>query len=401
MIRALFIGALAAAPAALAQAPDPPAPPPTALTFEALVSRARPDPTQLRVEADLAARQRQLAATGGFLREGPTLTAEGGTRRGPLATGTDKVAQVDLPLLLAPSLRTRAQDRLDQAQASLLALARVETRHHLRRAYLDAWLAAVQLDLRQTQVVLTQAWVRVAEARVASGADPAFQADLVQGDLVRLQVEASEAERHARDTWGVLRSLADLPSEPQPLVGPGLPALPGAEGLREAFQQSLIRRAQTDRAATDRAAFELQEALRGARWSLKGSYAAEGDERITRLGVAYRLPRAGELAAQQRGTSSGLRALTREAELAMAQLDTRFDTALARLLRFGDLLPPRRFEAALRAVDLRLQEGKERPSEALLLRRQLLEAENASLQRLHAAHLLAAELDLLTFGATR
>ncbi len=401
MIRALLIGALAAAPAALAQAPAPPSPPPAALTFEALLNLARPDPTQLRVEADLAARQRQLAATGGILREGPTVLAEGGTRRGPLTTGTDRVAQLDLPLLLAPSLRSRAQDRLDQAQDSLLALARAEARHHLRQAYLDAWLAAIQLDLRRSQVALTQAWVRVAEARVASGADPAFQADLVRGDVLRLQGEASDAERHARETWGALRSLADLPPEPQPLAEPGLPALPGAEGLREAFQQSLIRRAQADRASTERASFELQEALRGARWSLKGSYAAEGEERITRLGVAYRLPRAGELAAQTRETSSGLKALARDAETAMTRLDTRFDTALARLLRFGDLQPPMRFDAALRAVDLRLQEGKERPSDALLLRRQLLEAENASLQRLHAAHLLAAELDLLTLGAAR
>jgi hypothetical protein len=52
-------------------------------------------------------------------------------------------------------------------------------------------------------------------------------------------------------------------------------------------------------------------------------------------------------------------------------------------------------------VDLRLQEGKERPSDALLLRRQLLEAQSATLQRLRDAHALVAELDLLTLGDAR
>jgi hypothetical protein len=47
---------------------------------------------------------------------------------------------------------------------------------------------------------------------------------------------------------------------------------------------------------------------------------------------------------------------------------------------------------------MRLSEGKERPSEALPIRRQLLEAQVASLRRLQAAHLLTAELQALTDG---
>ncbi|BDU69981.1 hypothetical protein GETHOR_20820 [Geothrix oryzae] len=397
MIRALLSGALACTLTAQTQGPASTPP----LTWETLLARATSDPSQLRLEADLAARQRQLAATGGLLREGPTLTAETGRRSGPGTTSTDKVAQVDAPLLLAPTLRAGARDTLVRAEGSLPALARAEARHRLRLAYLDAWLAEAQLRLRRSQLNLTETWVRVAQARVDSGSDPAYQADLVRGDLLRLRAELGEAQRRASEAWGALRVLADLPAEPLPLADPGIPALPAPEGLSEAFQHSLVRRAQADRTAADRSAFDLQQALKGSRWSLRGSHASEGEERITRVGVAFRLPRPGELSAQKRETSAGRGALAREAEAAAFQLESRFQTALLRLRAFGGILPPQGFDAALRAVDLRLQEGKERPSDALLLRRQLLEADSASLQRLRDGHALAAELDLLTLGDAR
>ncbi|MFN7958555.1 MAG: hypothetical protein U0P46_09565 [Holophagaceae bacterium] len=397
MIRALLSGALACTLTAQAQGPVPTPP----LTWEALLSKASPDPAQLRLEADLAARQRQLAATGGLLREAPTLTAEAGRRSGPGTSSTDKVAQVDAPLLLAPALRTGTRDTLDRAEGSLLALARAEARHRLRLAYLEAWLAGAQLRLRSSQLELTETWVKVAQARVDSGADPAYQADLVRGDLLRLRTDLGEAQRRASEAWGALRTLADLPPEPQPLADPGHPELPKEEGLDGAFQRSLVRRAQADRHAADRAAFDLQQALKGSRWSLRGSHAAEGEERITRLGVAFRLPRPGELGAQRRETAAGRGALAREAEAASFQLESRFQTALLRLRTFGEVLPLSGFDAALKAVDLRLREGKERPSDALLLRRQLLEADSASLQRLRDGHALAAELDLLTLGDAR
>ena len=397
MIRALLQGILVCAFAAQAQEPVPPPP----LTFDALLARAARDPGLLRLEADLAARQRQLTATGGLLREGPTLTAEGGRRSGPLATGTDRVAQVDAPLLFAPAVRAGAQESLDQATRSLLPLARAEAQHRLRLAYLDAWLAQAQLQLREAQFDLTQTWVKVAQARVDSGSDPTYQADLVRGDLLRLRQEQGEAQRRASETWGVLRALVELPPGLLPLAGPGGPVLPDPAGLAEAFQASLVRQAQQDRTAAERAAFDLQQALRSSRWSLKGSYAAEGDERVTRLGVAFRLPRPGELGAERREEAAGRTALAREAEAAGYLLDARFQTALARLATYQNAPPPQRFEASLQAVDLRLQEGRERPSDALLIRRQLLEAESASLQQLRDAHALAAELALLTLGAAR
>ncbi|MDP1831759.1 MAG: hypothetical protein Q8K67_06850 [Geothrix sp.] len=401
MTRALLPWALACALSVQAQELPTPSPAHEALTYEALLARASSDPVLLRLEADLAARHRQLAATGGILREAPTLTAEAGRRNGPGSTSTDKVAQVDAPLLLAPSVRSGARDSLDRAQGSLLALARAEARHRLRLAYLDAWLAEAQLGLRGSQITLTETWVRVAQARVDSGADPAYQADLVRGDLLRLRMDLGEAQRRASETWAALRALANLPPEPLPLAEPGTPTLPAPEGLSEAFQKSLMRRALADRNAADRTSFELDQALKTSRWSLKGSYASEGDERITRLGVAFRLPRPGEISAQNREKTTGRHALAREAESTAFQLESRFQTAFTRLRTFGDTSAARGFDAALKAVDTRLREGRERPSDALLLRRQLLEAESASFQRLREAHALAAELDLLTLGDAR
>ena len=393
MFRSLFLGTVACALSA--QAPAPP------LTYDALLARAKADPVLLRIEADLAARHRQLAATGGFLKEGPTVLAEGGRRVGPVTTTTDKVAQVDAPLLLAPRIRGEAQRTLDANQRTALALGRAEARHRLRLAYLEAWLAQAQLRLRTGQSETMETWLRVARARVASGSDPAYQAELVRGDLVRQRTELGDALRRSAEAWAALRALADLPPEPLPLADPGPAALPDPAPLPAAFGSSLVRRALADRLATEQAGFRLQQAVQASRWSVRGSYASEGEERITRLGVAFRLPRAGELGALRREQAAGQAALRREGESADLQLASRFDTALARLRAFGEPPEPQGFDAALQAVDLRLQEGKERPSDALLLRRQLLEAQSATLQRLRDAHALIAELDLLTLGDAR
>lgn len=368
------------------------------LTFEALQSRAKPDPTQLRAEADLATLQRELATTGGIFREGPTVAVEAGRRVTSTGNSTDKAAQVDAPLLLAPGVRRNARQVLEASTRTSLALLRVESRQRLRMAYLEAWSTQAQLRVRESQVLATEAWLRVAQARVASGSDPAFQVDLVMGDQYRQRAELGEAHRLASEAWAHLRGLADLPLEPLSLAGPGPAVLPDPATQTEAFEQSLMRRAVVERLAREQSQFELQQALRGARWSLRGSHASEGDETVTRFGIAFRLPRPGEAKALRSEASAVRRALDRERESTILQLESRFQTALARLRTFGAVPLPLAFEGALAAVDLRFREGKERPSDALLLRRQVLEAQIASLQRLRDAHALLAELEVMTLG---
>ena len=368
------------------------------LTFEALQSRAKPDPTQLRAEADLATLQRELATTGGIFREGPTVAVEAGRRVTSAGNSTDKAAQVDAPLLLAPGVRRTARQTLEASTRTSLVLLKAESRQRLRMAYLEAWSTQAQLRVRESQVLATEAWLRVAQARVASGSDPAFQVDLVMGDQYRQRAELGEAHRLASEAWAHLRGLADLPLEPLSLAGPGPAVLPDPATQTEAFEQSLMRRAVVERLAREQSHFELQQALRGARWSLRGSHASEGDETVTRFGIAFRLPRPGEAKALRSEASAVRRALDRERESTILQLESRFQTALARLRTFGAVPLPLAFEGALAAVDLRFREGKERPSDALLLRRQVLEAQIASLQRLRDAHALLAELEVMTLG---
>jgi hypothetical protein len=90
--------------------------------------------------------------------------------------------------------------------------------------------------------------------------------------------------------------------------------------------------------------------------------------------------------------------INRGAEAEAARLATRFETAVLRARRFGPVTPPDAFDDALRAVALRVELGKERPSLALPIRRQLLEAQAAALQRVREAHLLNAEITALTAG---
>ena len=116
------------------------------------------------------------------------------------------------------------------------------------------------------------------------------------------------------------------------------------------------------------------------------------------MGLAYRFPRPGEGQAIRRDTEATLQATRRELEIALLELDARFQSALTRLQTATPPTPFKGFDLSLKAVSLRLSEGRERPSEALPIRRQLLEAQVASHRRLLAAHLLNAELQALTDG---
>ena len=67
---------------------------------------------------------------------------------------------------------------------------------------------------------------------------------------------------------------------------------------------------------------------------------------------------------------------------------------------FGPLPDGGSFEEALAAVNLRVLEGKDSPSDAVLSRRQLLDGRLAALERLRDASVLSAELEALTKGMT-
>lgn len=371
------------------------------LTYQDLLARARKSGEQIRVDAFLAERQRALSGTRGYLRDGPTLGFSAGPRTSPVApTTTDRSLDLDLPLFFAPAARRRLEWALGQADPSLREAARLEDGFRLRQAYLDAWLAERVLHLREADLATVATWLRTAKTRVEAGADPAFQASLVEGECLRAQAELDEARRLRLTSWATLRSLAEVPGTPAPLAAPEAGKLPSQDQLRERFERSALRRGLQGRMELEQQTLRHQEALAGSRWSLRGSYARESEERISKLGLAYRFARPGEAQSLRQETEANLQVSRRDLEMALLELDARFQSAVLRWEAASQPSDFTAFDLALGAVSLRLAEGKERPSEALPIRRQLIEAQIASLRHLHAHHLLNAELQALTSGVT-
>jgi hypothetical protein len=307
---------------------------------------------------------------------------------------------LDFPLFLSQGTRHRLVEALGQTEPLLREATRVEAHYTLHRLYLDAWLAERLVQLRERDLATVQSWLKATQARVEAGADAAFQVNLVEGELLRAQADLDEARRQRLMTWAELRSMADLPQSPVAIANPGdLPQTSG-DSLQAMFQSSSLRRALKARLDLEVENLRHQEAIATSRWSFRGTYAREGEEHIGKIGLAYRFARPGEGAAVRRETEANLQATRRDLELALDELDARFQAGLARLQGSTPPVPFTGFETALKAIGLRLSEGKERPSEALPIRRQLLEAQAASNRRLHAAHLLAAELQALTTGVT-
>jgi hypothetical protein len=360
-------------------------------------------PDQYRTQALLAERQRALASSKGFLREGPSFGVSAGPRTNPGGPATnDQTIDLDLPLFLAGGTRSRLEAALGKADPTLRKGAGIEAKFRLRQAYLDAWLAEQLLSLREADLVTVQSWRKAAQTRLDAGADPAFQVSLVDGEVLKTQLELEEARKQRVLAWAGLQSLAEVPSQPVPLEQPG--DLPPAESadLAPRFERGAIRQALQARLDLEQQALRHQEALATSRWSLRANYSKEEPGvSIAKFGLAYRFARPGEGRALRQETEANLQVVKRELEIALVELDARFQSALQRFQALPAPMPSPDFESSLRAVGLRLAEGKERPSEALPIRRQLLEAQVARLRRLHANHLLIAELQALTEGVNR
>lgn len=366
------------------------------LTYQDIQAKARPAPEQWRTDALLAERNLQLQESRGFLREGPTLSLGTGPRRKVgLPATTDRAFEVDIPLFLSPRLRAGLESALGGAHPLLKEAARREASLRLRTAYLEAWVATRTLALRESDLDTVERWLKAARARLEAGADPAFQVSLVEGERLKAQQDLDEARIQQARSWGALVALADLPGAPVPLADPGpVPKLTTGD-LAKGLENGPLRKALLAQADLEARSLRLKEAQVLSRWSLRGSYAQEGEEKITRFGVAVRLPRPGEGSSVRRSTEAQIQAVQGETRQALAELDARAQATLSRMAAPSreESLPD--FAQAIAAVGLRLQEGRERPSEALPIRRQLLEAQMASLRRIRAQHLLAAELQTL------
>jgi hypothetical protein len=372
---------------------------PRTLTFADVVLRAAADPALLARSAGLARMQRELAATSRFTREGPTLEAEIGPRW--MEDGARKLeasARIEVPILSDGRARADVERGLKSGSPDIAAADAVESRLRLRTAFLDAWLTQARLEVVDAQLQAMEALVASVRKRVEEGAEAPYELALVEGEWLRALSEA-DASRAARgEAWSTLRSFADLPAEPQSLASPGMPDLAVPDDAEGRFEAGVLRRAVAARGSLETALLELERTQRRSRWFAAATIAKEADESFATVGAAYRFPNRGEAAASERERASMGAAIDRGAEVEAAKLKTRFETATSRAERFGPITSPEAFDDALRAVALRVELGRERPAVALPVRRQLLEAQGAALQRLHDAHRLVAEIDAMIAG---
>lgn len=372
---------------------------PAVLTFDDIVKRALADPARLARTAGLARLEREVAATGRYTREGPTLEAELGPRRvEDGATKAEASARIEIPLLSGGSAREDADSRLRDTSSDILSADDVESRLRLRAAYLEAWLEQEHLAVLDAQTRSIEQLVASVRRRVEGGAEAPYEAALVEGELLRSLAESDAARAARGEAWSALRSLAELPAEPQKVASPGTPDLKIPQDAKARFESGLLRRTVAQRGSLESAFLELERAQRRSRWSVAATVGKEAYDSFATVGAAYRFPRRGEDAASGREISAAAASLARGSDVETARLATRFETAIDRAQRFGPVTPPDAFDDALRAVALRMELGKERPSLALPVGRQLLDARGAALRRVRDAHLLIAELDALIAG---
>ncbi|MEP7012540.1 MAG: TolC family protein [Acidobacteriota bacterium] len=380
--------------------------------LEDLLARARASAEELAANSELAAARRELGATSARFAAGPTLGIETGPRRtngSTDATYADIAIDLDLPLLGRGNGREEALAALERSGALLPAAARLETRGRIAAAFVAAWAAEREVLLRGDDVSTVERWLQIAKRRLDQGAEAAFEVDLVAFDLEQARAARAEALAARAGAWGQLAVWIEPPLQDLPAVGngeriaePAPPDLPADVDLVARFDSSPLSLALTARRdlAVALARFDLGRSQ--TRWALRSSLAREAEESVARFGLAYRFPLAAERPTADQALAASIAAAERQADQSLAELKSRFASARSRFSALSAFETPSSAsidpspERTLGAIELRLTEGKARPSEALVQRRAVIAAELSRIQR-HAALLAASwELAILT-----
>ncbi|HEV7672883.1 MAG TPA: TolC family protein [Thermoanaerobaculia bacterium] len=377
--------------------------------LEDLLARARPSAEELAVSSELAAARRELGATSARFAAGPTVGVETGPRRTNDATDADIAIDLDLPLLRKANGREEALAALERASARLPAAARIETRGRIAAAFVGAWAAEREALLRGEDVATVERWLQIAKRRLEQGAEAVFEIDLIAFDLEQARVARAEAVAARAASWAEVAVWVEPPLAALSQAGedsiaePSLPDLPPDAHLAGRFESSPLASALAARRDLNMALARFDQARSQSRWALRSSLAREAEESVARFGLAYRFPLAAERPAADQALAASIAAAEREADQRLAELGSRFASARSRFLALSAFDPPARDsiepspERTLAAIELRLTEGKARPSEALLMRRAVIAAELARIQR--RAALLAASWEIAVLTA--
>ena len=389
---AAWLTCFAAVPACTAQA----------LAFREVASARRPHPQEIEVESFLAEVTEASAGGGAWLLEAPTASALTGGRR---PDGGD--TELDLGVAIELPIHADRHRRLDLATAlskssDALRRSQVAVAHaDLAAAFARAWLAQTEVELRAEDLAITEAWLEATRRRVDAGADPPYESILVGGERDRALLELVAARREVELAWGELSQLAALSPRPTPLDLSSLPRERDVSPPVEAGGATVLAGIEARRnleLLLARARF----AAASSRWAVEGDAAREGEEEnIAHVGFAYRFARQGEKAANASAQRAAEAAAESRAASESAALAARLVAAEVALASQAPALEEGDLEGARRALESRLAEGKERASQVLPLRRQLLDAALASAAARAARAQAMAELFLLEGGDPR
>ncbi len=396
----LFLSLVSFAPRAFAQGQP---------RLEDLLARARPSAEELALSSELDAARREFAATSRRLAGGATLGAETGPRRTGSSTEADLAIDLDLPLLAKANGREGALSALERAAALLPAAARWETRGRIAAAYVAAWSAERQALLRDQDVAIVERWLGIARRRLEQGAEAAFEVDLIAFDLEQARGARAEALVARSSAWAELAVWVEPPllPLPEPEVGAPLdepipPDLVPKDELPARVLSGSLAEGIAARRELAVALAQFDDGRARSRWAIRSSLAREAEERVARFGLAYRLPLAAERPVADRALESAIASADREAEQRTSELQSRLAAARSRLTALGASEVPLTGEEALSpertlaAIELRLVEGKSHASEALLMRRAVIAAQIARIERRAARIAASWELSILT-----
>jgi hypothetical protein len=368
------------------------------ITLDRVIAQRRAGPAELRAEVELGDAHRAVHEAASRQREAPVLGLEVGPRRSADLTDADVAVDLEVALLRRGGERQQLLDALSAAASAVRAAARAATSRVVRDAYVDAWAAAERVRLRERDAALVERWLALARQRVEAGADPPFEAEIVAAQLQGARLGLAQARAEALGSWEALRAWAPLPEAPATLAEPPAPASSSPAPVVAKATAGFA--AVHARAQLEASLLRLGAARDRSRWSLSSSLGREGDEDVAHVGLALRLPRAGEEQAIAVAIDAEVRAVEREAEVETSGLAARAAAAAALLQELAAPSQGPDFEAILRALEARLAEGKDRPIEALPLRREILIQLEAALDRRIAVYRAAAVLAELTTEVT-
>ena len=368
---------------------------PQAITFSEALAGRRPSADELDARLLLAEARRAAAGAGSRAAEAPSVSALAGPRRNEDGSSAADVSiGFELPLLSGRGARDELARQVDLLTQPLARGTAAVAAADLASAFVEVWLAQAGAEVRAEDLAAAEAWLAATQRRVEAGADPPYETPLVAGERDRALVELVAARRDVELAWGDLAALADVGPTPRAVTLDGLPGRPESDATSGASAATSID-------ARENLALALQRASGStarSRWALQSEVASEGDERLAHVGLAYRLPLRGERSAIEQEQSAAEERAKRDAERARVALRARLAAAQTALDASPVALVPQDLERAQTALSARLAEGKERASEILPLRRQLLEARLAGLAARAARARAAAEIHFLVGG---